>query len=926
MNRNRALALIVAAIFMSAALCLDHSLAGAITSPASTITVINTNDNGPGSLRQALLDAQSGDMITFNLAWPTTIALTSGELVIDKNIHISGPGANLLAVSRVQGAAEFRIFHITSNNTVSIQGVAISNGVAPQFGPGGGILVEGNATLGVEATTISGNSTGGTGGGVSSSGTLFIDSSTVRDNSAGDYGGGIDSSGTLYVNDSTLSNNRGEFAAGAILNGGSLTMNMSTISGNTTQLHGGGLGNCCSASSHAVVNYCTFSGNSGSNGGAIYNRLGSLEIKSAVLKRGSAGPNISNDSATLTSLGYNLSDDNGSGLLTGTGDQINIDPLLGPLQDNGGLTFTHALSPGSPAINAGDPNLGPPPDFDQRGPDFWRFAGGRIDVGSFEVQSSSSPTPTPIPTPTPTPSPIPSLSPLPTPSPPCLGGSAFWSHFSNTEPIAPADRSSNDPGTSPGLPANYPSIVHVTGIIPPIADPNTCGLVGMAVTFTLTSERPDDLDILLVAPNGSRSIIVSDAGGNGPITNSGYLFRSHYLAGFPLFPDELTPPPGYYGEANYIGLSGPEPGGMDNFPEAGGLANYPSDLNQLLGAGYSWPAEWRLYVVDDETGNISSLPQGWRLSFLWECSPCATPVPTPTPPAPTPTPSPSPTASPSDRTSFDYDGDGRADQSVFRSAEANWYLLRSRDGFAAANFGLPTDKIVPADFDGDGKTDIAVYRPGNPGVWYWLNSTDGSFHAYPVGAGEFYLTPADYDGDGKADLSGFEPTSGNWFHVNSSNGQLVTANFGTGGDRPTIGDYDGDGKSDLAVWRPSNGVWYRLNSLNGAFVAVGFGLSTDLTTPADLDGDGKTDIAVYRRSSGVWYWLNSSNGAFNAAQFGIAEDIPTPADYDGDGKADICVFRPSDGVWYRLNSGDGQFVAVQFGASGDRPIPAAFRY
>jgi len=63
----------------------------------------------------------------------------------------------------------------------------------------------------------------------------------------------------------------------------------------------------------------------------------------------------------VTSDGYNLSNDSGGGFLTGTGDQMNTDPMLGPLQDNGGLTFTHALSTGSPAINAGDPNFTPPP-------------------------------------------------------------------------------------------------------------------------------------------------------------------------------------------------------------------------------------------------------------------------------------------------------------------------------------------------------------------------------------------------------------------------------------------------------------------------------------------------------------------------------------------------------------------------------------
>jgi hypothetical protein len=81
--------------------------------------------------------------------------------------------------------------------------------------------------------------------------------------------------------------------------------------------------------------------------------------------------------------------------LTGPGDQINTDPLLGPLQNNGGPTLTHALSLGSPAIDAGDPSFTPPPLYDQRGPGFWRVRNGRIDIGSFEVQAGTTPTPTP---------------------------------------------------------------------------------------------------------------------------------------------------------------------------------------------------------------------------------------------------------------------------------------------------------------------------------------------------------------------------------------------------------------------------------------------------------------------------------------------------------------------------------------------------
>jgi hypothetical protein len=83
--------------------------------------------------------------------------------------------------------------------------------------------------------------------------------------------------------------------------------------------------------------------------------------------------------------------------------------MLGPLQDNGGPTFTHVLLTGSPAINTGDPNFTPPPLFDQRGPGYNRVFNGRIDIGSLEVQLIlPTPTPTATGTPTATPTPIPS--------------------------------------------------------------------------------------------------------------------------------------------------------------------------------------------------------------------------------------------------------------------------------------------------------------------------------------------------------------------------------------------------------------------------------------------------------------------------------------------------------------------------------------
>src|SRR5437016_14023966 len=92
----------------------------AMQAHAATITVTNTNDSGPGSLRQALANANNGDRINF--AVTGTISLTSGELVIGKNVTIAGPGANRLSVGSVQEFAPPATFHVVSGKTVTISG------------------------------------------------------------------------------------------------------------------------------------------------------------------------------------------------------------------------------------------------------------------------------------------------------------------------------------------------------------------------------------------------------------------------------------------------------------------------------------------------------------------------------------------------------------------------------------------------------------------------------------------------------------------------------------------------------------------------------------------------------------------------------------------------------------------------------------
>jgi hypothetical protein len=445
--------------------------------PANVITVTNTNDSGSGSLRQALTDANDGD--TINFAVTGTIHLTSGELVIDKSITITGPGPDQLTVGLNIPQYHFRVFHVMGSPTVTIEGLTIgpslyfygcgilndqatltinncavtgndgqtlgagiSNGGTLTINnsritgngldyQGTGVGISSSGTLIINNSVISDNHSGKgqtNGGGIASSGMLEITNSTIDRNSVGGPGGGISNSGVAIITSSTISRNSsgggspgpqyGPGAGGGILNDGTLTITNSTISANSALTInqepgcGGGIGN---SGSLQIAN-STISGNSGANGGAICNDAVSVQIANSILNAGDLGANIFNDGGTITSLGYNLSSDNGGGYLNGPGDQTNTDPMLGPLQDNGGPTFTHALLPGSPAINAGNPNFTPPPYYDQRGPGFDRVRNGRLDVGSFEVQE---PLPTPTPTPTATATPTSTRSPCPcqTPSP-----------------------------------------------------------------------------------------------------------------------------------------------------------------------------------------------------------------------------------------------------------------------------------------------------------------------------------------------------------------------------------------------------------------------------------------------------------------------------------------------------------------------------
>src|SRR2546423_1548996 len=142
----------------SATICLTLACVLTIPARATTIIVSNTNDNGPGSLRQALVDANDGDTIDATDV-SGTITLTSGQLLVDKSVTINGAGPDLLAID---GNATSRIFQIGTGKTVTISNLTIRNGKG-NFG--GGIFNGASAALTITNSTLSGNA-GGFGGGI----------------------------------------------------------------------------------------------------------------------------------------------------------------------------------------------------------------------------------------------------------------------------------------------------------------------------------------------------------------------------------------------------------------------------------------------------------------------------------------------------------------------------------------------------------------------------------------------------------------------------------------------------------------------------------------------------------------------------------------------------------------------------------------
>jgi hypothetical protein len=385
-------------------------------------TVTNLNDAGPGSLRQAIIDTPAGGTVNFQPSLSGTIPLTTGELMIAKDLTIAGPGVGMITIS---GNHVSRVISIAAASAVDISGLIIADGKANPSG--GGIYNAG--TLTISHVVIRGNSVSfpglggpGLGGGIYNTGSLTISYSTLLDNSAaGGFadngnpgeGGGLYNSGSATVTYSTLTNNSASGGSGgsgynrglggAIANASMLTLAESTLTGNSTHGLDMAVGAGIENTGTLTVTNTTISGNAargtGGRGQGGIDNASRFNLWNTIVAGNMArsGPDMYGQ---VTSLGHNLIGDGSdvTGLtetdLVGTAENP-IDPLLGPLLNNGGPTQTMALLPGSPAIDAGDNTDAPM--WDQRGPGFPRIIHGTIDIGAFEYRAPRQLDPNPVP-------------------------------------------------------------------------------------------------------------------------------------------------------------------------------------------------------------------------------------------------------------------------------------------------------------------------------------------------------------------------------------------------------------------------------------------------------------------------------------------------------------------------------------------------
>lgn len=352
-------------------LALTFGAIGVTPAHATTLTVLNTNDTGVGSLRQTIADAGVGDTIDFAAGLSGQTIFLASTLTLAQNVTIDGSA--LTSPITISGdtndddntTPNVRVLLVNIGVTAILDSLIITEGAIGD--DGGGIANVGMLTI--TNSTLSSNIAGSEGGGIYNFfGTVTITDSTFSDNTAGSGGGIYNNNGTVIITDSMLSGNSATVDGGGISGGGTLTITDSTLDDNTASSTGGAI---YQASGNATITGSTLSGNNASaSGGGVYSNSGNLTVTNSTLYDNHAnlgsGGGIYNFGSTLNVTGSTFDSNGASGsgggiynylsnTLNVTNSTFSANGALygGGLINYGALMITNSTLSGNIATNQG---------------------------------------------------------------------------------------------------------------------------------------------------------------------------------------------------------------------------------------------------------------------------------------------------------------------------------------------------------------------------------------------------------------------------------------------------------------------------------------------------------------------------------------------------------------------------------------------
>ncbi|HEX8287026.1 MAG TPA: BACON domain-containing carbohydrate-binding protein, partial [Pyrinomonadaceae bacterium] len=899
-------------------------------SPEATFSVnssADSNDAAPGNgacadaagsctLRAAVQEANAlagNDTITFDLTAPAVINLTLGELSVSGNITITGLGARNLTVRRsaAAGTSNFRVFNISGSGvTANISGITVANGRADN---GGGIRNTAGNTLNLTAVT-------------------------VRDN-ASQSGAGIHNSGSLTILNSTVSNNlEGE----GIYNGSFANIANSTISDND----GAGITNWLDAR----LNNVTVSNNKGL-GIAVF---GAFLRNTIVANNNGTGADLfqsqpvsGGNNLIGKSGGFNVFVNGVNGDKVGTVDNP-INPLLGPLQNNGGPTDTRMLLPGSPAFDSGNncvvtatcPTNNPPAALttDQRG--LPRVVGGTIDIGAVEsetVCSTFSPTEQQI---------------------SAAGGNitvnvesgCMWTAASNASWITVVNGAT---GTGNGT---------VTLSVQPntsVARTGTVTIAGQTFTVNQLSGctyilSPPNTNVPASGANGSFNVTSgngcswtatsnvswisvtsnSNGSGNGTVSfsvraNTGIARVGTITVGDQLFTVSQA------NGCNFVVTTTPL-----TFGDTGGGGT----INVTSGVGCIWSASSNApWITVFSTGELSG---NGTINFSVAANGGATRTGTITIAGQTLTVT--QTAGcvftlESDGVSFSAAG-GTGSLSVTTSAGCAWSAAATvpwitiTSGASGTGNGTVSFTVQPnaglqrtGTINVNGQTFTVTQASG---CSYSLSASSVNV-ASGGGTGSFNLNTAPVcSWTAQSNVSWISITSNTAgtgtaainFAVQPNTGPARTGTITAGGQTFTVNQANGCAfsLSTASIVIPASGGGGSFN-FSGSDGCVWTAASTapwiTITTPPTGTGSGSVEFTV-AANGGAGRRATINLGGQTFTVFQIAKSVPF--DFDGDGRADVSIYRPSTNRWFEFFISSSTVAEQTFGTTGDVLAPADF--